>query len=336
MSDAFYQFKRGVGSVSLFTNRSELLGIGCAIAAWFMFSLNDVGIKLLSGDYPLHQVVWVRALIGMSVTLGVLLPMEGGYRQLKTKYLRLHLLRGLCVVLANMMFFTGLATISLPEASAIFFIAPLFITALSVVFLGETVGPRRWAAVAVGLVGVIVMLRPGSSAFKVAALLPLFAAAAYATLQVLTRKIGLKEKASVMAFYIQLVFVVVCTIFGLLFGDGRYANPANPSIDFLFRAWVMPPLPDLGIMIGLGVSSGIGGYLISQAYRICEAALIAPFEYLALVLAIIWGIGIWGEWPDLVAWLGITMIFSSGLFVFWREVVLDRKFVVKHPMPRNR
>jgi len=301
-----------------------------------MFSLNDVGIKLLSGDYPLHQIIWVRALVGITVTLTILLPLEGGYQQLKTPFLKIHLLRGLCVVAANMMFFTGLATISLPEASAIFFIAPLFITALSVIFLDEKVGVWRWLAVAVGLAGVIVMLRPGTSAFKFAALLPLSAAAAYATLQVLTRKIGLQEKASVMAFYIQFVFIVVCTTFGLMFGDGRYGNPLHPSIDFLFRAWVMPSPLDLSIMLGLGLSSGVGGYLISQAYRICEAALIAPFEYLALVLAIIWGISLWGEWPDNIAWIGITMIFASGLFVFWREIVLDRRFVIKHPMPRNR
>ncbi len=322
--------------MSIFTGRSELFGIACAIGAWFMFSLNDVGIKLLSGDYPLHQIVWVRALVGITVTLSILLPLEGGYRQLKTPFLKMHLLRGLCVVLANMMFFTGLATISLPEASALFFVAPLFITALSVIFLKERVGIWRWMAVAVGLAGVIVMLRPGTSAFKYAALLPLLAAAAYAMLQVLTRKIGMQEKASVMAFYIQFVFVIVCTVFGLLFGDGRYADPSNPSIDFLFRAWAIPTTLDMGIMFGLGLSSGVGGYLISQAYRICEAALIAPFEYLALVLAIVWGITLWGEWPDLVAWIGIVMIFSSGLFVFWREVVLDKKFVVKHPMPRNR
>ena len=322
--------------MSLFSGRSEFIGIACALGAWFMFSLNDVGIKLLSGDYPLHQIVWVRALVGITVTLGILLPLEGGYRQLNTPFLKMHLLRGLCVVAANMMFFTGLATISLPEASAIFFVAPLFITALSVVFLGEKVGVWRWMAVAVGLVGVIVMLRPGTSAFKLAALLPLLAAAAYASLQVLTRKIGMREKASVMAFYIQIMFVIVCSIFGWLFGDGRYADPSNPSIDFLFRAWTVPSTVDMGVMLGLGLSSGIGGYLISQAYRMCEAALIAPFEYLALVLAIVWGISLWGEWPDLVAWIGIVMIFASGLFVFWREVVLDRKFVVKHPMPRNR
>jgi len=301
-----------------------------------MFSLNDVGIKLLSGDYPLHQMVLVRALVGILITLCILLPLEGGYRQLKTPFLKIHLLRGFSVVISNMLFFTGLATISLPEASAIFFIAPLFITAFSVIFLGESVGIRRWLAVGFGLAGAIVMLRPGTSAFTYAALFPLFAAIAYAILQILTRKIGMREKASVMAFYIQMMFIVVCTTFGLLFGDGRFANPSNPSIDFLFRAWVMPQPLDFAIMVGLGISSGIGGYLISQAYRICEAALIAPFEYLALLLAIIWGISLWGEWPDLVAWTGIAMIFSAGLFVFWREVVLDKKFVVVHPMPRNR
>ncbi len=301
-----------------------------------MFSLNDVGIKYLSGDYALHQIVLVRATVGLLLTLLVLVPLEGGYHLLKTRYPVTHIVRGMCVVFANMCFFVGLASISLPEASAIFFIAPLFITALSVLFLGEKVGVRRWMAVVVGMAGVIVMLRPGSDAFRYAALLPLCAAFAYACLQILTRKIGLKEKASTMSFYIQAVFVVVCAVFGLAFGDGRYANPDNPSIDFLFRAWSQPQQRDFLIMVGLGVSSGIGGYLVSQAYRICEATLIAPFEYMALILAIFWGITLWGEWPDVIAWTGIFMIFSSGMFIFWREVMLDRKFVIKHPMPRNR
>lgn len=304
------------------------VGLLCAIGAWFMFSLNDVGIKFLSDGYALHQIVLVRAIAAITLTLAVIMPLEGGYALMKTRFPGTHLIRGLCVLLANMTFFMGLAVISLPEASAIFFIAPLFITALSVMFLGEKVGPRRWMAVAIGFAGVVVMLRPGTSAFKYAALLPLFAAFAYACLQILTRRIGLKEKASTMSFYIQVVFVVVCAFFGLLFGDGRYANPVNPALDFLFRAWVVPTSRDWLIMIGLGVASGIGGYLVSQAYRLCAAAVVAPFEYLALVLAIFWGITLWGEWPDRWAWLGIILIFSSGLYVFWREVVLDKRVVV--------
>ena len=312
------------------------IGILCALGAWFLFSLNDAGIKLLSDGYALHQIVLIRSLVALIITLAILMPVEGGYSLIKTKHPFIHMLRGLCIVVANVAFFMGLAAISLPEATAIFFIAPLFITALSVIFLGEQVGIKRWIAVTVGLMGVIIMLRPGTATFRYAALLPLFSAFAYACMQILTRKLGLKERASTLAFYIQLMFVVTSSAFGLVFGHGRYANPDNPSMDFLFRVWKMPTPNDALIMLGIGLASGIGGYLIGQAYRRCEAATIAPFEYVALVLAIIWGITLWGEWPDAMAWLGIVMILGSGLFVFWREVMLDKKFVIKHPMPRNR
>lgn len=321
---------------SLTSKHSNAIGILCALGAWFLFSLNDAGIKLLSEGYALHQIVLIRSLIALTITLAILMPLEGGYSLLKTNNLKIHIIRGLCIVVANVAFFMGLASISLPEATAIFFVAPLFITALSVLFLAETVGIKRWIAVTVGLMGVIVMLRPGTSAFHHAALLPLFSAFAYACMQILTRKLGLKEKASTMAFYIQLVFVITSTAFGICFGHGNYANPDNASLDFLLRAWALPNLYDAIIMIGIGLASGLGGYLISQAYRLCEAATIAPFEYVALVLAIVWGITLWGDWPDAFAWLGIAMILGSGLFVFWREVMLDKKFVIKHPMPRNR
>ena len=315
---------------------TNAVGILCALGAWFLFSLNDAGIKLLSNEYALHQIVLIRSVVALIITLTILMPVEGGYSLIKTKHPFIHMVRGLCIVVANVAFFMGLATISLPEATAIFFIAPLFITALSVIFLGEQVGIRRWIAVSVGLLGVIIMLRPGAGTFRYAALLPLFSAFAYACMQILTRKLGLKERASTLAFYIQLMFVVVSSVFGLLFGHGKYANPDNASMDFLFRAWTMPNFRDALIMLGIGLASGLGGYLIGQAYRRCQAATIAPFEYVALVLAIIWGITLWGEWPDAFAWLGILMILGSGLFVFWREVMLDRKFVIKHPMPRNR
>jgi len=323
-------------TTTLLPGQTNAIGILCALGAWFLFSLNDAGIKLLSDGYALHQIVLIRSIVALIITLAVLMPAEGGYSLIKTKHPFIHMVRGLCIVVANVAFFMGLAAISLSEATAIFFIAPLFITALSVIFLGEKVGIRRWIAVTVGLLGVIIMLRPGTATFRYAALLPLFSAFAYACMQILTRKLGLKERASTLAFYIQLMFVVTSSVFGLLFGHGNYANPDNASMDFLFRAWTMPTHRDALIMLGIGLASGIGGYLIGQAYRRCEAATIAPFEYVALVLAIIWGITLWGEWPDALAWLGIAMILGSGLFIFWREVLLDKKFVIKHPMPRNR
>ena len=133
----------------LFDSRTNAIGIACAIGAGFFFSVNDVVIKFLSGDYPLHQVVLLRATIGMAVLLGLLAPLSGGFAQLKTRRLGAHLIRGLCVVFANMTFFLGLAVMPLADAVAIFFVSPLVITTFSVVFLGEAVGPRRWIAVVI-------------------------------------------------------------------------------------------------------------------------------------------------------------------------------------------
>jgi drug/metabolite transporter (DMT)-like permease len=166
------------------------IGISSALGASFFFSFNDMAIKFLSGDYALHQVVLIRSVIGMVVLLAVIVPLEGGYRILRTNRLFMHLLRGMCVVIANMTFFLALAAMPLADAVAIFFVSPLVITLFSVIFLKETVGPHRWLAVGMGLIGVVVMMRPASSSFQAVALLPLISAVAYASLHVLTRKIG--------------------------------------------------------------------------------------------------------------------------------------------------
>lgn len=311
-------------------------GILCVVGASIAFTTNDVGVKWLSGDYPLHQIILARASVALLITLVLIVPLEGGYGGLRTRRPVLHLLRGLAVVTANMTFFVSLATLPLGEATAIFFMAPLFITAFSVIFLGEIVGIRRWIAVIAGLVGVIIVVRPGSAAFQVTAMLPLVAAAAYALLQIMTRKLGMAERASTMAFYIQLTFIVASVCVGLALGDGRYAGSGNASIDFLARPWIWPPVGDIVIMIGLGVLSAAGGYLVSQAYRMCEAGLVAPFEYVAMPLAIFWSIFIWNDWPAPVAWVGICLIAGAGLYVFYRETVLSRRNAVARPMPRHR
>ena len=153
--------------------RASLSGAFWAVGAVVLFSMNDVIMKLMSGDYALHQIVLIRALVGMVFLLAVLVPFTGGIAALRTRRLGMHVVRALCVVFANIFFFLGLAALPLAEAVAIFFVSPLFISVASVVFLRETVGPRRWAAIALGLIGVLIVLRPGTEAFRPAAVLPL-------------------------------------------------------------------------------------------------------------------------------------------------------------------
>jgi drug/metabolite transporter (DMT)-like permease len=310
------------------------IAILCAIGASLAFTLNDVGIKFASGDYALHQVILARATVAALLTIFIIMPIEGGFHHLKTKRLRLHMVRGGFVVMANTFFFMGIAVLPLSEATAIFFVAPMFITIFSVLFLGEKVGPWRWFAVVMGLVGVIIMFRPTPSTFQLAALLPVGAAACYATLHILTRVMGNTEKASTMAFYTQFMFVIFASIMGLIFGKGQINTGDSAILGFLLRPWVWPENTDMIIFAAIGFASAAGGYLITQAYKISEAAIIAPFEYIALVMAVCWGILFFDEWPDLISWAGISLILLSGLVMLWRERRVNKK--VKRPLPRSR
>ncbi len=262
--------------------------------------------------------------------------LEGGLGLLRTRRLPLHLARGLLLVIANVCYFLALAALPLAETAAIFFVAPLFITMLSVPFLGERVGPWRWAAVIMGLAGVVVMLRPGDGLVEIVALLPIVAALAYAIMQILTRRLGVTDRASALAFYVQLCFIVVSATFGLIAGDGRFAGGGHPSMEFLLRAWAWPSAIDALLILTCGILIGTAAYLLSQAYRIAEANLLAPFEYTAMPLAVLWGVLWWGEWPDATAFLGIALIVGAGLLVFYRETLHGQLFAARRPMPRNR
>lgn len=301
------------------------LGMLCAIGAALAFSLNDVTIKFLSTGYPLHQIVLARSCVAFILVLTIIIPLEGGIAALKTKRPMTHLLRGFFVVLANSLFFMAIAAMPLADATAVFFVSPLIITGLSVLILGEAVGLRRWAAVGVGLIGVLVIVRPTSDSFQVAALLAMASALFYALLHIMTRKLGVTEKASTMAIYIQATFIIVSVCFGLIAGDGRFAPTEDPSLRFLLGPWVWPTHGDMMIMAMLGVFSAAGGYLISQAYRVGEAGLIAPFEYVALVMSVIWGFVIFAEVPDGYATAGIVLILGSGLYLAFREARLDKR-----------
>ena len=315
--------------------RSTPVGAFWALVAVLCFSTNDLLVKFLSGGYPLYQLIFFRTLFGMAFILTVLVPLTGSLGMLKTRRLGTHLMRGACVVFANFCFFLGLAAMPLAEAVAIFFISPMAISAFSIIFLKETVGPRRWAAIAMGLVGVLVVLRPGTEAFQGAALLPLVAAFGYAMLHILTRKIGDTENATAMALYIQVTFFVIAGTAGLFLGNGQFETFDHPSLEFLFRAWVWPTGYDLMLIVLLGITSSLGGFTISQAYRRSEAAFVAPFEYAAMPLAVFWGLVVFGDWPDLPAWLGIVLIMASGLVLIWREAVSHRRQKASASRPKR-
>ncbi|MGF1503432.1 MAG: DMT family transporter [Paracoccaceae bacterium] len=300
--------------------------IAFVLGAVVCLSVNDMLIKALSGDYPLHQMVFVRSATGILFSIAML-QFEGGFAALRTDRPGLHALRAGFLVVANMTFFAALAVMPLAAATALFFVSPLFITLLSIPVLGERVGPRRLAAVGVGLCGVAVMLAPkianaapAEAVPLVVLCLPVVAAFAYASTQVLTRRLGAAMPASAMAMYLQGCFLGVSLLIGLIAGDGRYADGfENESARFLLRAWTWPTPEDWPLFILLGAMSAVIGYALSQAYRSADAGVVAPFEYVALPLAIFWGWTVFGEIPGPWTLAGIALIGGAGLYVFLRE-----------------
>ena len=323
------------------TTASNRAGLAIAFVLFgvFCISLNDMLIKQLSSGYPLHQIVFFRSLIALLITL-VFLQFEGGFAALRTERPMLHAFRGVLVVISNMAFFLALAVLPLADATALFFVAPLFITLLSVPLLGEKVGPLRIGAVIVGFVGVIIMQRPwetGDSlpASRIVLLLPVLAAFTYALNQLMTRKLGVKAPASTLAIYIQATFLIVSVGFFLVAGDGRFAeNTTNGSLQFLLRAWVWPAPQERILLLGMGANGALIGYSLSQAYRLADAATVAPFEYIGLPLAVFWGLVIFGDLPTWEVWTGIALIIASGLFVFFRERAKAKR-VTTRPVARR-
>ncbi|WP_375228048.1 DMT family transporter [Roseobacter sp. S98] len=300
------------------------LGIAFVLGGVVAISFNDMLIKQLSGGYPLHEIVFIRSFVGLIFTL-FLIRMEGGLHILKTRWPVLHAVRGLLIVVANMSFFAALAAIPLADATALFFAAPLMITVLSIPILGEKVGPVRLTAVIVGFAGVIIMQRPWADADQLQAsrlvlLLPVLAALTYALNQLMTRKLGVESKASALSVYVQLAFIVVSLGFFAIAGDGRFAaNATDPSLQFLLRAWIWPSATDWAWLLGMGANAAVIGYCLSQAYRIADAATVAPFEYIGLPMAVFWGWVVFGDLPVWEVWAGIALILGSGLFVWLRE-----------------
>ncbi|MCX7559993.1 DMT family transporter [Sulfitobacter sp. F26204] len=299
------------------------LGIFCMLTGMMFISVNDMLVKSLSGAYPLHELILLRSVVAIGFTVA-LLKYEGGFRLLNTGRWGLHATRAVFILIANSALYAGIASLPLATATALYFVAPLFVTLLSIPVLGEVVGPRRFAAIGLGFVGVLVMMVPQMSAdeggYGWIVVLPVIAAAFYAFMSVLTRKLGQTSRASALALHMQFAFIAISAVVYLIAGDGRFVTAdSNPSMQFLLRPWVWPDSADYLPILGLGIMSAIIGYLMTQAYRLSHASVVAPFEYVLLIFSLFWGWTIFGEWPRSNVFIGAGIVIASGVYIFLRE-----------------
>ena len=266
------------------------------------FSLMDAGLKQLSTHYPAFQVAALRGAASLPFVLVWALS-TGGVRPLLRVRWPLHLLRGAMGVAMMASFVYALRTLPLSTAYSIFFVAPLLVTALSVPILGERVGPRRWTAIAIGLIGTLVLLRPtGEGLVSIASLAVLLAAAMYAVSAISVRVLARTDSTQSMMVWLMALMAI---------GAGLLAWPG----------WTPVAGADLWLILGIGVAGGIGQYAVTEAFRVGEASLIAPLEYTALVWGVLLDLTLWGVLPDGVTWVGAAIIVASGLYLLRRERV---------------
>lgn len=290
-------------------------GILCLVAGIAVFSVQDLILKLLSGDYPLHQAMMLRSVAAVPCLLLIVRWFDGSFAGLLSRTWPAMLGRGLLNFTAYTAYYLALAALPMATTVALYFTAPLLITVMSVVVLHEKVSARRWLAVLAGFGGVLLMVRPGGALFDWAALLPIFCGFAYAASMILARTMGTRDSAAAMAFWGNIAFLICAAALSLTFGWGGAGADLHPSLAFLTRGWVWPDLPDLAMMASCGVIAAIGLTLLTQAYRIAQSSIVAPFEFTFAFWGILWGWMFWGDLPDGPGWLGIAVIVAAGVYV---------------------
>lgn len=285
------------GTMPVSTTTRAVLAMLIAVAS---FALMDAALKVLAPHYPAMQVAALRGWCSVPVILAWVL-LSGGFGQVLRVRWSLHVLRGALGILMLASFAWALRSIPLAEAYAIFFVAPLLIAALAVPLLGERVSVHRWVAIGLGLIGVLVVLRPGAAGmWSWASFAALVAALCYALSAITARVLGRTDSSASMVFWLMAMVAVGAT---LLTGT----------------AWTPVAAEHLWVLLAIAVTGSIGQYAVTEAFKIGQASLIAPLEYTALA----WGAGLdwvlWRTLPDGWVWTGAAIVIASGLYLILGE-----------------
>ena len=283
-------------------SREPAKAVVAMLAAVALFCLMDAGLKQLSAHYPSMQVAALRGAASLPLVLAWAL-LTTGWRSLLRVRWPLHALRGVLGVMMIAAFVLGVRTLPLSTAYSIFFVAPLLITALSGPLLGERVGRRRWIAIAIGLTGVLIVLRPtGEGVMTTAGLALLLSALGYAVAAITVRVLAATDSTQAMVVWLMASMAV---------GAGALAAPG----------WVALRGEHAWLIAGVGVFGALGQYAITEAFRMGEASLLAPLEYTALVWGALLDLTLWHVLPDGIAWIGAAVIVASGLYLVRRDPV---------------
>ncbi len=272
----------------------------------------DAIVKYLTGTFPAYETVAFRGL--MAIPFLLIWQARGvGFKAMNTPLLGLVLLRSLILCTAYFAFVLAIAVMPLANAVAIYFTMPFFMAAMVGKGLGEKVPLYRWLAIAIGFIGVVITLRPGASTFQPASLLALYSAFGYAVGQMMSRHISQTVPPIVISNWQNLFYIIAAVVIGVIvYATGYAGTDAMPSLTKFFQ-W--PGYSEIGILLFLGIFSAVSATAFISAYQKAEANFVAPFEYTAMIWAVLFGIFVFNDFPDFYTWVGAAVVIGAGLFM---------------------
>ena len=275
------------------------------------FSIMDICVKWLD-YYPVGQVLFFRFFIGF-IPIFFIIPKDRIFNFYKTSRPGLHAFRAICGALAIIALFYGLRELPLADVISLTFGGPIFVTVASIFFLSEKVGLKRWSAVIIGFIGMLLIVQPAFIEINYYYISPIIFCIFFACVAISVRSLSKTEPNYTIAFY----FTFLCTVLGL--GS------------LFFVEWIMPSAIDALILIVMGLCGSVANLLLTQSYRLAETSLVTPIKYLSLVFAIVFGFLIWSEIPKLLTLFGALLVITSSLIIFMRENKLKKQIINPRP-----
>ncbi|MFL2882692.1 MAG: DMT family transporter [Pelagibacteraceae bacterium] len=287
------------------------IGVLYMIGSVICFSIMDICVKWLD-YYPVGQVLFFRFFIGF-IPIFFIIPRDKIFNFYKTSRPGLHAFRAICGALAIIALFYGLRELPLADVISLTFGGPIFVTVASIFFLSEKVGIKRWSAVIIGFIGMLLIIQPAFVELNYYYISPIIFCIFFACVAISVRSLSKTEPNYTIAFY----FTFLCTVLGLC--------------SLFFVEWVMPSLIDALILIIMGICGSVANLLLTQSYRLAETSLVTPIKYLSLVFAILFGFFIWNEIPKILTLIGAVLVILSSLIIFVREKYLKKQIVTPRP-----
>ena len=272
------------------------------------FSVMEILVKFLSSSYPIGELVFFRGFFGL-LPIIFIMPKKKFFQNFKTKKIKLHIFRTITGCFALISIFFGLKYLPLADAISITFAAPIFATIFSIFFLKEIVGKKRWFAVLIGFLGILIILKPGTSLFSIYSIFPILFCVGFAASASLIRILSKTDKNYLISFY----YTAGLTLVSL------FLDPLS---------WKIPLFKDCLLLISIGIIGSLGNIIITEAYRKSEISLITPIKYLNLIFAIVFGYYLFNEVPEYSTLIGSVFIIVSTVIIFIRERKLNKKNII--------